>query len=315
MMSSKPLVSIIIPVYNREALLPRLFDSLRQIVLRPIELVLVDNQSTDASYQRCIEFAQAFHTAEFIIKVASEATQGASACRNRGLHLSNGQFVYFFDSDDTLSPHFLSDMLTIATQGADMVCAPSVMQFPDGRRKVRAFPTSLSIPQAIVSAALSTQSMFFKRELIVGIGGWNEKLLRWNDWELGIRALLHAQKVEYTNRAYHTIYQHADSITGTNFSHSYEALTQAARAVENAIRGASLGDSEQRAALHALSAKLLLLSASLHREDEPLKAKNVKALAYKMIAKGSRFHFLSPLIYQYARCGGRGAWRLYACLL
>lgn len=110
-MKTQKLVSIIVPVYNRAHTLPRLFASLQAQLYHPLEIVLVDNNSTDTSLEICQAFAQANASDELSIQVTQENTPGAAAARNKGLSIAKGEFVSFFDSDDEMSPDFISSML------------------------------------------------------------------------------------------------------------------------------------------------------------------------------------------------------------
>lgn len=314
-MNKENLVSIVIPVYNRAAFLPRLFASLRKITWSPVEIILVDNDSSDASFAMCMDFKQKNENERFRIIVERETRRGACCCRNKGLSVSSGNYVYFFDSDDEMSPHYVSDMLSIAGSGVDMVCAPTMMQFPNGKRQRRAFVSNTRVSQAIISSSLSTQSMFFHRDFILRIGGWNEALLRWNDWELGIRALCYHPKVVYSNKAYHTIHLHNDSITGVSFSQDYSHLRKAATIVVELLLHANLPHKELSASLNALAAKLYLLSQQLHIEKDKNAENDAIALAKRLTVAHSKFAFFVPLIRLYAKLGGRGAWRMYAALL
>ena len=76
----------------------------------------------------------------------------------------------------------------------------------------------------------------FQNRLLQRIGGWNGHLPRWNDWELGLRALLHNPRVVWLkDKPYHSVYEHAESITGTDFSSSARGI--AYRLADSSLRG------------------------------------------------------------------------------
>ncbi len=91
-----PLVSVIIPVYNSEKYLPVCLDSVLGQTLREIELICVDDGSTDGSFAILREYA----SRDSRIKVFRQQNQYAGAARNRGLFEAKGEYLYFFDSDD-----------------------------------------------------------------------------------------------------------------------------------------------------------------------------------------------------------------------
>lgn len=89
-------VSIIVPVYNVEKYLSRCIDSLMNQTLRDIEIILVDDGSTDSSPKRCDNFA----IIDSRIKVIHKKNGGLGFARNSGLEIATGEFVAFVDSDD-----------------------------------------------------------------------------------------------------------------------------------------------------------------------------------------------------------------------
>lgn len=101
---NNPLISIIVPVFNAATFLRRCLDSLLAQSYQKTEIILIDDGSTDGSGEICDDYAEAsphiyvFHT----------ENQGASQARNLGLTKANGVFVSFVDSDDYVSPDYLS---------------------------------------------------------------------------------------------------------------------------------------------------------------------------------------------------------------
>lgn len=91
-----PLVSIIVPVYNVKPYLTRCVQSLTNQTLEEIEIILVDDGSTDGSSQICDSFAQS----DTRIKVIHKSNEGQGIARNYGLEVATGEYVTFIDSDD-----------------------------------------------------------------------------------------------------------------------------------------------------------------------------------------------------------------------
>lgn len=105
-MLNKPLISIIIPVYNSELYLNRCLDSVLCQDYANIEIILIDDGSTDNSGEICDNYA--FRDSR--IKVTHIPNGGASMARKKGLELGNGQYVAFVDSDDWVSPCYVSTL-------------------------------------------------------------------------------------------------------------------------------------------------------------------------------------------------------------
>ena len=113
-----PKFSIIVPVYNSAAYLPACLDSVLRQTVQDFELLLVDDGSTDNSAAICDAYA-AQHTG---IRVFHRANGGAAGARNTGLENAAGEYVLFFDSDDTVEPDTLERCQhAIAESGADLV--------------------------------------------------------------------------------------------------------------------------------------------------------------------------------------------------
>ncbi len=99
----EPKVSVIIPVYNTEKYVQETVESIRKQTLTEIEIILVNDGSTDNSLSVIHELAKEDER----IRVLSHSNRGPSLSRNAGLEIATGQFIYFMDSDDLLDPETL----------------------------------------------------------------------------------------------------------------------------------------------------------------------------------------------------------------
>lgn len=97
-----PIVSVIVPVFNREGLLPETLDSVSAQTLQDWECIVVDDGSTDASLQVALGYAA--RDARFQAFRRTSKTKGANVCRNEGLQRACGQYLQFLDSDDVIYP-------------------------------------------------------------------------------------------------------------------------------------------------------------------------------------------------------------------
>ncbi len=113
-----PFVSIIVPVYNVEKYLRRCLDSIINQTYQDIEIIVVDDGSTDASKHICDEYAKI----DSRISVIHKENGGVSSARNVGLARSNGEWVLFVDADDYLPNDALSFYISVVeTVEVDMV--------------------------------------------------------------------------------------------------------------------------------------------------------------------------------------------------
>ena len=91
------MISIIIPVYNVEKYLRQCLDSIIEQTYRDLEILLIDDGSTDASGKICDEYAR-----DQRVRLFHTENRGLSAARNRGLEEAHGDYIAFLDSDDWL---------------------------------------------------------------------------------------------------------------------------------------------------------------------------------------------------------------------
>jgi len=122
---SEPLVSVILIGYNDAARISRAIDSVRGQTLHSIEIIVVDDASTDATSQIVTAVAEQDPRIRYVQR--TENSGGCSAPRNDGLALARAPWVMFCDSDDELDIHACANLLNAAEQwGADLVCGTAV---------------------------------------------------------------------------------------------------------------------------------------------------------------------------------------------
>lgn len=117
------LVSIIVPVYNVECFCQKCFDSLIAIEYPQIEIILIDDCSTDESGNICDDYQHKFHN---ITVIHNERNSGVTVSRLTGLKYSHGNYVMFVDSDDYVDPQIVKKMIdTLSINQADLVSCQS----------------------------------------------------------------------------------------------------------------------------------------------------------------------------------------------
>jgi glycosyltransferase involved in cell wall biosynthesis len=103
----KPLISVIIPVFNVETYLPKCLDSILSQTYENLEIVIVNDGSTDNSPKICKEYANKNSR----IKVVHKENGGLSSARNAGLDVATGEYIGFVDSDDFIERNMYREML------------------------------------------------------------------------------------------------------------------------------------------------------------------------------------------------------------
>ncbi len=114
----KPLISIIVPVYNLEQYVETFVKSLKEQTYSNIEVVIVNDGSTDSSLDKINQYTN--NDARFII--ISKENQGVSLARKTGIEGSNGQYITFLDADDILMPEVIEKMVDATKDSYDIVC-------------------------------------------------------------------------------------------------------------------------------------------------------------------------------------------------
>ena len=113
------IISVIIPVYNTEKYLERCLQSVLQQTYPHIELLCVNDGSTDGSAAILARYA----AADSRVKVLSQENKGQSAARNAALKIATGDYVFFVDADDFIHPQMLEVLLTAVQKSGAPVAA------------------------------------------------------------------------------------------------------------------------------------------------------------------------------------------------
>lgn len=105
-------VSIIVPIYNKEKYLEKCLDSILGQTYRDLEIILVDDGSTDNSLAICQRYAEK----DLRIKIYHKSNGGVSSARNLGLEKSTGKYISFVDPDDFIHSEFIEQLETMLVQ-------------------------------------------------------------------------------------------------------------------------------------------------------------------------------------------------------
>lgn len=203
------LVSIIIPCYNAAPWLAAALDSALAQTYRPLEIIAVDDGSTDASSSILADYA-ARHPAT--LRVLTQPNRGQCAAANAGLAVSTGQYIKFFDADDLLSPD------AVATQVAALADKPRHLAYGAWGRfytdpaetKFTPHPgwhDSDSPLDWICETWADTEPMYqcalwlIPRAVLDQAGGWDERLSLINDFEFFTRLVLASDGIVHTPAA------------------------------------------------------------------------------------------------------------------
>ncbi len=182
-----PLVSVVIPTYDRRALVCEAVTSVLAQTVADLELVVVDDGSLDETVG---ELAARFD--DHRLRIFRQENAGASAARNRGAAVARGKWLAFLDSDDTWLPAKLERQLqTLAVHPEAPACYTEEIWFRDGRwanpRNVHAKHSGWIFPNCLPLCIISPSSILMKRTLFETLGGFDETLPACEDYDLWLR--------------------------------------------------------------------------------------------------------------------------------
>jgi len=183
--SKRPLVSVIIPTYNRGWILQEAIDSVLDQDFSDFELIVVDDGSNDNTR----EILGAYRDR---ITVLRQPNRGVSAARNRGINEAAGQLIAFLDSDDLWLPGKLSTQVGFFEDNADAVINQTQeIWIRNGQRvnpKKRHHKFSgMIFERSLALCLVSPSAVMIKKSLFEAVGGFDENLPACEDYDLWLR--------------------------------------------------------------------------------------------------------------------------------
>ena len=144
-------ISVIIPVYNRASFLHRCLDSICNQTYTDLEIITINDGSTDNS----LEILTSFASKDKRIKIISQENMGVTACRNTGIGISTGKYLGFVDSDDYIDINFYEKLYqTLKKANADYVMCMT-KRFRDQSETYRILPPYHAITTSSFSEKIS----------------------------------------------------------------------------------------------------------------------------------------------------------------
>lgn len=305
-------ISVIIPLYNRENLVTRTLDSVYAQTYRPIELIVVDNNSTDASVITVERWKEIHQHSDFRIILTHENKPGAANARQTGFERASSDIVMFFDSDDVMRPELINKVMDKfrAHPDADMVYWQTSLLSPEsGRISPKRFSKRNILRRHLINGMLCTISYAVKADFFRKCGGWDTTLTGWDDWELGLRLLLNNPILEAIPQPLVIIYPQTESITGTDFKSKHGEWEKALTAMEK------ISDRREEPLKSKLNRLLLYRRVNLAALYKAEGASDIAESLLKQSLAASSVStwrkWLLRLIYTYTSHGGRAAYLLW----
>ena len=222
-MFEEELISVIIPVYNVQEYVERCVKSVIDQVYKNLEIILVDDGSTDLSGEICDRLSDA----DPRIKVIHQKNAGLAAARNAGLEIYSGEYVCFIDSDDYIHPEYVSYMYRMCIENNVQMAFCNSVTTSNDKCDCEMNP----LAKTVIYDSHELLDRYFGADHGVIVVAWNKLIHR--DVADGIRfepGIIHedeattfkyiyyAGKVAYTDNVLYYYFSRADSITAKSFS-------------------------------------------------------------------------------------------------
>ena len=183
----KPLVSVIIPTFNRANVIKRAVNSVLDQTFKDFECIVVDDGSTDETESVLQEFANK-------IKVIKTENKGVSAARNLGAKLAEGRYIAFLDSDDEWKKEKLAKQITYMKESGLRISQTDETWVRNGKfvNKSKKYirPCGDIFYNCLEVCAVTPSSVIMEKELFFEYGGFDESFPVCEDYDLWLRMSL-----------------------------------------------------------------------------------------------------------------------------
>jgi len=219
-----PLVSIIIPNYNNEILVARCLNSLLNQTYSNIEIVFIDDCSTDRSVEIASSFEKRFDQLKII---QNEVNVGVSVTRNIGLGNATGKYVTTLDSDDEYLPEKVEQEVRVLEENGDnkFVAYSGIIvrnQYTDIMLSPKIGPNDNAYEIVLFRRGVVPRDLMFYKVWVEQVeSGFDAKLQKFEDWDFKIRAISEA-KLVYAGGPGVIYHQHQNGLSrGNAFNIAY----------------------------------------------------------------------------------------------
>lgn len=186
----KNLVSAIITTHNRCDLLPKAIDAALSQTYHPMEIIVVDDASTDNTCEVCREYGDKIN----YVQIPKQESRGGNYARNLGIKYAKGEYVAFCDDDDEWLPTKIEKQVALAIekQCSLVYCLRIYMDVVDGqivrtRKEFRPKPSGDLYESIFKHYVSSTSCLLVEKALIEAVGGFDESFRKWQEYDLMIR--------------------------------------------------------------------------------------------------------------------------------
>ena len=199
-MIEKDMISVIVPVYNVEKYIDECIDSIVNQSYRNLEIVLVNDGSTDSSYEICKKWEEK----DKRIRLLNQNNQGQGAARDRGVKEAKGDWISFVDADDWIDNRYIEVMMkAIIEEDADMArCNYAQIRIKSGGEKstnfYQAIGMSKSVEDILAESAGVIWNQIVKRQILIE-NEIEQPKCKGQDSAVGLEVCLLAKKIAFVN--------------------------------------------------------------------------------------------------------------------
>ena len=206
-----PKVSIIMPVYNVEKYLSKSIESVVSQTLKDIELIIVNDGSTDNSKMIIDQYLTKYNNILYFEK----ENGGLSSARNYGIKYATGEYIAFLDSDDYVEPKMYEEMYNVAkNENADMVECNFIWEYPN-KQKEDIGQLYFSKKEAIEKARVVAWNKLIRKHIIEKNKIEFPEGLRYEDVEFFYKVLPYLNNISFVKKCFVHYIQREDSIANT----------------------------------------------------------------------------------------------------
>ena len=219
--SGRALVSIIVPVYNREEIVVKTLDSLISQKYRPLEILVIDDGSYDDTYKVLCKWAETNNNRDFTVVVLKQDNLGAPVARNRGIRTAKGTYLQFLDSDDTLeTPKIAIQVAALEQSNCDVaICDFRYIDNTGSSMSEKVVLNDGALLSRVAAGwSLYTSTPLIRAKLVKSGIQWNEKLRRTQDIDFLFRVIMLSSKYVYTPGVWCNYFLHSGSQISDSYS-------------------------------------------------------------------------------------------------
>jgi len=204
----KKMVSVVIPCHNCEGFIERAIKSVIAQSFKDVEIILVENNSTDNTFDALIDQQCRFPE---LIQVFKESKKGAPAARNLGLRHAKGTWIQFLDADDEILSDKISNQLKVAAEtNADVIAGQCLLKYHSKDTEITR-RTDSDIWKGLITSNLGiTSSNLWQASALLRVQGWDEELTSSQEYDLLFRLLKNKAKIS-VDKTMNTIIHFSDN--------------------------------------------------------------------------------------------------------